>query len=319
MTNLVATYTPAGTRSDNLQDCGATFTYFYTGTAAGSPDTVTSLGAWKVAGNTGNWIIRLVDAANTVVLATATIAMAGATAGAFNYATVTPVALNPDTVYKLVVKVPSGQTFNEQVGVTSTIAGGFTGAFSVPAIGGGVGSTFGTNNMYAGVDAIITPGTSSGGLISTFSPLATRTDNLQDCGVTFTYSGATKIVRRLGVFKYPGNTGNWIIRLTNSGNTADLTSATIAMGAAPVGFNYALCAPASLLNATVYKLVCKVPVGQSYADNAPITSAIASAIGGNYQVPASGGGSGTLFGANNTYGGVDLLFTGTYDPSQFFL
>lgn len=316
MTNLVATYTPAGTRSDNLQDCGVTFTYFYTGDASGSPDTVTSLGAWKLAGNTGNWIIRLVDAANTTVLATATISMAGATTGAFNYAAVTPVALTTDTVYKLVVKVPAGQTYNESAGLTSAIAGAFSGAFSVPAIGGGTGSTFGTGNMYAGVDAIIAPGTSSGGLISSLSPITTRTDNLQDCGLNFTYTGTTKNVTQLGAFKYPGNTGNWIVRLANSANTSDLTTATIAMGSAPVGFNYAACAPVSLVNGTSYKLIVKVPTGQAYTDNAPITSAIASALGGIFQVPASGGGTGNGFGSNNMYGGVDLLFTAAAGASN---
>lgn len=317
MTNLVATYSPSGTRSDNLQDCGVTFTYFYTGNAPGSFDTVTSLGAWKVAGNTGNWIIRLVDAGNTTVLATATISMAGATAGAFNYAAVTPVALAPYTVYKLVVKVPTGQTYNEQAGFTSAVAGTLSGAFSVPAIGGGTGSTFGTGNMYAGVDAIITPsGTSSGGLISSFNSTVTRTDNLQDCGLNFTYTGATKNVMQLGAFKYTGNTGNWIVRLANSANTSDLATATIAMGSAPVGFNYAACAPVSLVNGTSYKLVVKVPAGQTYADNAPITSAIASTLGGIFQVPASGGGSGNTFGSNNQYGGVDLLFTAAAGASN---
>lgn len=153
MTNLVATYTPAGTRSDNLQDCGCNFTY--TG-ATGL--LVTQLGAWKTTGNTGTWNIHLRDFGNTVALADASVSMAGATVGQFNYASCTPFSLVNGTQYKLIVQIPVGQTFPDTSAQTLNSATSSTGAFSVPnAVGGGAGSTFGSNNQYGGVDLVFGP------------------------------------------------------------------------------------------------------------------------------------------------------------------
>jgi hypothetical protein len=149
MTNLVASYTPAGTRSDDLRDCGFQFTY--TGTTG---FTVTQLGAWKVSGNTGTWAISLRNAGNTTVLASASISMVGATAGQFNYASCTPFALINGTQYRLVVDIPVGQSFNDTAAITVNNATSPGGVFSVPSVGGGGGSTFGSNNQYGGVDMV---------------------------------------------------------------------------------------------------------------------------------------------------------------------
>lgn len=153
MTNLVATYAPSTTRSDNLQNCGMQFVY--TGT---SGLLVTQLGAWKITGNTGTWTISLRDNGNTTVLASATISMAGAAAGQFNYAACTPFSLTNGVQYKLVVNIPVGQTFPDNTAVTTNNATSLIGIFVVPnSVGGGTGSGFGSNNQYGGVDMVFGP------------------------------------------------------------------------------------------------------------------------------------------------------------------
>lgn len=153
MTNLVATYTPTTTRSDNLQDCGIRFTYI-----GASGLLVTQLGAWKTSGNTGTWNIHLRNFFNTVALADASISMAGATVGQFNYAACTPFSLVNGTQYNLIVQIPVGQTFPDTTAVTLNNANTISGVFQVPdAIGGGNGSSFGSNNQYGGVDMVFGP------------------------------------------------------------------------------------------------------------------------------------------------------------------
>lgn len=154
MTNLIATYTPGGTRSDSagINDVGFGFTF--TGTTGFVP---TSLGAWMVAGDVGSWIVRLVNGANTVLLATATIVMGGGTTpAAFNYAACVALAsLTNGQTYILMVNVPTLQVFNDTAPITCNNASGISGKFSVPVtLGAGNGSFFGSNNMYGGVDMV---------------------------------------------------------------------------------------------------------------------------------------------------------------------
>src|ERR1035437_9402335 len=147
--NLVASYTPSSTRTDSYNDWGVAFTF--TGTTG---TLVSSLGIWKVSGNTGNFVVRLVNAANTVLLATNTFSMAGLTSGQFNYASCTPLAaLTNGAAYKLVANVPSGQTVNNAtVTITLNNASSVNCVYSVPALGGGGGSTGGSDQMFIGLD-----------------------------------------------------------------------------------------------------------------------------------------------------------------------
>lgn len=157
MTLLVASYTPAGTRSDSASINDVGFGFAWTGPTGSVP---TRLGAWMVSGNVGSWIIRLVNFANTTLLATATIVMGGGTTvGAFNYASC--VALAPLTngqQYILMVNVPALQAFNDTAPITCNNAVSVGGRFSVPpTLGAGNGSAFGSNNQYGGVQADIGP------------------------------------------------------------------------------------------------------------------------------------------------------------------
>lgn len=162
MTNLVATYSPSTTRSDNLQDCGFKFTY--TGTTG---YTVTQLGAWKTSGNTGTWNIRLRNGggtANQTQYATGSISMAGGTAGQFNYVSVTAAALTNGSLYFLMAQIPSGQTYPDTSAITVNNANAVGGIYSVPdTLSGGGGSSFGTNNQYGGVDLVFGPAAPAGG------------------------------------------------------------------------------------------------------------------------------------------------------------
>lgn len=152
MAQLVATYTPGSNRSDNANDWGVQFAW--TGPTGSS---VTQLGVNKATGNTSGFVVRLINVGNTSDLATATIDLTSGTVGQFTYASVTPVSLVNGTTYQLVVHVPTGQNLHDTGAVTMTNASSIGGRFSVPASGGGGGSGFGTNNMYAGLDLTIIP------------------------------------------------------------------------------------------------------------------------------------------------------------------
>jgi hypothetical protein len=158
MTNLIATYTPTTTRSDNLQDCGFFFTY--TGITG---NVVTQLGAWKTTGNTGTWTITLRNSGNTAILASATISMAGATAGQFNYANCTQVGLVNGTTYFLLVDIPAGQTFPDTTALTMNSGSSAGGRYQVPGVGLGAGNSFGSGNQYGGGDLVFVPPNASFG------------------------------------------------------------------------------------------------------------------------------------------------------------
>lgn len=315
MTNLIATYAPTTTRSDNLQDAG--FKFQFTGTTG---SVIKQLGIWKTTGNTGNWTVSLRNAGNTQVIASATINMSTATAGQFNYASaVIPAtakgAFVASGTYFLVVNIPTGQTYPDTTAITMNNASGAVGAFAVPdTVGGGTGSIFGTSNQYGGVDLVFDVPASAGpgNLVSAYDPSSTRSDNLQDTGFKFIFTGATgSLVTQLGAWKTSGNTGNWVVSLRNSGNTTVLASVTIAMAGAAVGqFNYAsVGSPPALTNGSTYFLVSNIAVGQVYPDNTNMAINSGSTVVGTFSVPDTvGGGTGSTFGTNNQYGGVDLVF-----------
>lgn len=332
MTNLVATYAPSTTRSDNLQDAGFKFTF--TG-ASGS--LITQLGIWKTTGNTGNWTVSVRNASNTQIIASATINMTAATVGQFNYAAaVIPVgakgalasSATTAAIYYLVVNIPVGQSFPDTTPVTLNNATTAVGVFQVPdAVGGGLGGASGSGNQYAGVDLVfIAPAASGpGNLVAAYDPGTNRVDDQRDVGFKFVYTGTTGwLATQLGAWKISGNTGNWVVSLRNSTNTIILASATIAMaGGVTARFNYASCTPFALVNGTIYFLVVNVPVGQAWADLAAMAINSGSTVIGVFQVADTvGGGVGSTNGTDVQYVGADMVFgppAPVYAQSQFFL
>ena len=82
----------------------------YKFTVGNSPVLVSQLGRWVRSGNTGNHAVKLVDAnGNDLAGGSATVVTAGATAGAFAYASLAnPITLSANTTYILVSQEVSG-------------------------------------------------------------------------------------------------------------------------------------------------------------------------------------------------------------------
>lgn len=152
MTNLVATYTPSGTRTD-----GAGLAWGVQFTFGGTTGLVVSqLGAWIKTGNTGTVTITLTTGTNrnTIVVATATINATAAAKDQFVYAACSPTSLTNGGAYALGAAIAAGQTINDQVSVTCNSASAIGGIFQYTPGNGATPSAFGSNNMYAGVDMV---------------------------------------------------------------------------------------------------------------------------------------------------------------------
>lgn len=67
-------------------------------TVGGSNITVTDLGGWIITGSTQDRILSIVNTSNVDVVS-ATLLIAGTTAGQFNYVSITPTVLNASTSY----------------------------------------------------------------------------------------------------------------------------------------------------------------------------------------------------------------------------
>lgn len=155
MTNLVATYTPSGTRTDGAGLAwGVSFTF---GGTTGF--TVTQLGAWIKTGNTGNVVVSLTRGVNrnTTIVAQVTINATTAAKDQFVYAACTPFALTNGDAMALGAAIGVGQTINDQVAVTCNSASAIGGIFAYTPGSGLTPSAFGANNMYAGVDMVFGP------------------------------------------------------------------------------------------------------------------------------------------------------------------
>lgn len=90
-------------RSDFAGCLGFSFT-----TPASPVLTVTALGRWKVAGNNQSHTVSLKLADGTVVASAIVDFSAGGTDGAYNYTSITPVALSPSTKYFVVSSETNG-------------------------------------------------------------------------------------------------------------------------------------------------------------------------------------------------------------------
>jgi hypothetical protein len=152
MTNLIATYTPGTNRTDG-GGLAWGVRFIYTGT---SGLLVTQLGARMGTGNSGNAVISLSSGGgsnNGTLNAQATVILSG-TVGAFIYGAVTSYALVNGTLYCLGVSITAGQNLADTGAVTMNNASSIAGIFQyTPGNGSGV-SSFGSNNMYAGVDMV---------------------------------------------------------------------------------------------------------------------------------------------------------------------
>ena len=155
MTNLITSYAPTTTRSDN----GIQWTGFRFSMATGGLY-VSQLGLWKITGNTGTWTADLLNlGASGAVVATASFNMATMTAGQFNYLSVTPALLVTGVYYALAANVPASQTWNDYSPITLAAAGNATTPISAYQVtpGNSTINQFASGAMYTGLDMVFGP------------------------------------------------------------------------------------------------------------------------------------------------------------------
>ena len=156
MTNLVASYTPGANRTDGTGLAwGCAFTY-----SGASGLVVTQLGCRMGTGNSGNAVISLVSGGathNNVLDAQVTVALGG-TVGNFIYGTCAPFALTNGVTYGLMVSIGSGQNLADTGPATFNQVSASGGIFDCVPGNGSTLNTFGSNNMYAGVDMVFSAG-----------------------------------------------------------------------------------------------------------------------------------------------------------------
>lgn len=87
-------------------------------TVGGSAITVTDLGGWIIAGSTQDRILSIVNTSNVDVVS-ATLPIAGTTAGAYNYISISPTVLNASTTYYMFMIVDTDQWYDDGTTVDS--------------------------------------------------------------------------------------------------------------------------------------------------------------------------------------------------------
>ncbi|HEX3621486.1 MAG TPA: DUF4082 domain-containing protein, partial [Acidimicrobiales bacterium] len=278
---------------------------------------VTALGRWVVAGNTGTHAARLVNAAGTDV-ATATVNTAGAPAGAFTYAPLaTPVTLSAGATYYLLSQESAGgdSWYEYNLSATTTAVASDTGAAwtqnATPAgivAGGSGGQSYGPSNfLYASVAPPAPTGTA---LVSSFTPTIVRNDFSGWVGMRMTVGSSNLSVSALGRLALGADTGTHTVRLVNAATGAEVASVAVDMNGAAAGtYVYAsLAAPVTLTANTAYYLVSQETAGgdrwYDYDTRTVTTSAgsdtgIAYATNDSPNAFVAGGGPGQSYGPPN--------------------
>jgi len=108
-------------------------------TVGGSPITVTHVGRWVVAGNSGTHTVRITDSSgNTLTNGSASVNTSGATAAAYQYTALsTPVVLSASTTYAIFSdETNDGDQFYE-FGITLTTTAAITAGQSAYSSGEG--------------------------------------------------------------------------------------------------------------------------------------------------------------------------------------
>jgi hypothetical protein len=124
-------------------------------TIGAQPVTVTSLGRYCSAGNSGTHEMRLIRVSDNSLVANTNVAMSGCTAGQFKYANLAnPVTLAANTAYLLVSYEVGSDLFHDWPGTVLTTSSVATINYGIYTINGGQtwGPAGGTGNSYVPVD-----------------------------------------------------------------------------------------------------------------------------------------------------------------------
>lgn len=289
-------------------------------TVGGSPLTVTALGRSFLAGNSGTHMIRVVRASDGLDVpgGSASVAMAGGTAGQFQYASLaSPITLAANTAYYLVSQETAGGDFWYEHGALSS-----TSAATVNS------SLYFYNGSWIPVDG---PNTAYGSPNFLYSPISLPPPdpnppfvtgyNLNDrplrndfsgwVGMTLTVGSSDLTVKALGRIVVSGNAGTHSVKLVRASDGTDVPGGSVSIATAggnPGQFQYAsLPNPVTLTANTAYYLVtAEVNGGDAWYDHGALSPANVATV--NNSVYSYNGGWIPVDGLNTSYGPVSFLY-----------
>jgi hypothetical protein len=316
-TAWITSFTPSTLRNDFSGWVGARM-------VVGPADvSVTALGRWVVAGNTGTHALRIVDAAG-VDVATATVDTAGKPAGAFTYAALaSPVTLTGGATYYLLSQESAGGDawYEYTLSTTTTGAAADTGAASATnatpgaiGAGGSPGQAYGPPNFLYATATPPPPSPSGAALVTSFSPSALRNDFTGWVGMRLVVGSSDLSVSALGRWSVGADTGTHTLRLVDAATGVDVASVVVNAAGTPAGaFAYAtLAGPVTLAAGQSYYLLSHETAGGDRwydYDTHTVTTPAAADVGVAYAGDATPNTVVVGGGTNQSYGPPNLLYT----------
>jgi immunoglobulin I-set domain protein len=321
-TAWMTSFTPSSLRNDFSGWVGARVN-------VGPADvSVTALGRWVVAGNSGTHALRLVNAAGADV-ATATVNTAGAQAGAFTYAALTsPVTLTAGATYYLLTQESAGGDawYEYNLSTATTAVAADTGAAfatnaspGAVAAGGGAGQAYGPPNFLYATASPPPPPPGGTAFVTSFTASNLRNDFSGWVGMRLVVGSSDLSVSALGRWAAGADTGTHTLRLVNAATGVDVASVVVNVAGAPAGtFVFAnLANPVTLSANTAYYLLSQETAGGDRwydYDVSTVTTPAATDTNAVYALNASpgafvNGGGGAGGGTHQSYGPPNLLYT----------
>jgi hypothetical protein len=233
-------------------------------TVKAAPIIINELGRWVISGNAGTHTLKLVDAATGVDVpgGSVSVAMAGATAGQFQYATLAaPVTLAANTAYYLVSQEVSGgdQWYEANSALTFDTSMATTQSVST-ANNGANWYLYNSNCSFGPLSFKYSVPTA---FVTGHTMTALRNDATGWMGMKITVGTSDLLLNQLGRWVVPGNSGTHTVKLVNATTGVDLASATVATAGATSGqFQYTpLATPITLIASNSYYLLSQETAG----------------------------------------------------------
>jgi YD repeat-containing protein len=229
-------------------------------TTGAQPLTLTSLGRLCSPGNSLLHELRLIRAADNVVVASTGVSMSGCAVNQFRYESLSsPVTLAANTSYLVVSYEAGGDAFHDWTGTALTTTSAATVSHGVYTTNGGQtwGAAGSTGSSYVPVGFEYKAGTPSVAFVTGRTVGAMRADSPGWAGFRMTTGATPLAVSSLGRLCLPGNSLSHDLRLVRVADNATVATAAVAMaGCAGGQFKYApLTSPVTLAANTSYLLV----------------------------------------------------------------
>jgi hypothetical protein len=285
-------------------------------TVGSSPLSVSSLGRICVAGNSTTHVVKLVNGStgSDVAGASASLNMAGCTAGQFVYGTVNPVTLAAGGRYYVVSQETYlGDLWYDNGTITTSTAAAVNSAVYYASTGSWV--PYGpANSTYVPVNFQYSIGSPSSGFLTSYNlnnPVL-RHDYTGWVGMSLTVGSSPLSVSSLGRICVAGNSTTHVVKLVNGSTGSDIAgaSASLNMAGCTAGqFVYGTVNPVALAAGGSYYVVSQETyLGDLWYDNGTISTTAAAAV--NSGVYYASGGIWVPYGpANSTYVPVDFQYS----------